>query len=332
MGGKLFELGRVSQPEYLEIEKELIAYLENKFPTEGETPKFRIPRFYSSKPDFGDVDILLSSSVTTDWPKLREEIAQDLGVTNYKTKGDLSMVYKDKIQVDVMVFPDEYMDATWQFLCYNDLGNLLGKHYRRFNLKYGEKGLFYVYRRDDGNYKKDILLTRDMKKILGFLELSYDEWNRGFETLEDMFEWVIACKYFTAQPFIKLTATTNKRVKLRTTMRKFVEYIAANQVEKAFDFKERDEYLPMIMNYFSDVPLQDLLDAEKVKEERDEIIKKKFNGSLVMKKFPELKGPRLGTFLKQFKAQYDDFDEAILGMSDDEVNVALDSFYASGSY
>jgi len=320
------ELGRVSQAEYLEIERELVKYLEQKFRRDGKA-SYRIPRFYKSKPDFGDVDILLSDAVIEDWKVLQEEIAKDLAVTQYKTKGDLSMAYKDKIQVDVMVCKDECLDSTWQFLCYNDLGNLLGKHYRRFNLLYGEKGLFYVYRRESGGYRKDILLTRDMKKILGFLELSFEEWDSGFDTLEKMFDWVIACKYFTVTPFVELTTNTAKRAKLRTTMRKFVQYVQDNNIQKNYEFQPKDTYLPMIMEYFSDVPLADLIQHEKTQEEREKAIKSKFNANIIMKRFPDLKGPKLGKFIAYVKAQYDDFDATIVDMEPEAIETALDKYY-----
>ena len=328
MGGKLFELGRTPQEEYVKIEKELLDYLSHKFPVgEGKDVPYRIPRYYRSKPDFGDVDILLSNEVIDDWKTLREDIVKDLGPTDYECKSWLSMAYKNQIQVDFMPIDANLLIPTWQFLCYNDLGNLLGKHYRRFNLKYGEKGLFYVYRRDEGGYKKDIFLTSDMKRILGFLELSFEEWDAGFETLEEMFEWVIACKYFTCVPFRNLTKVTSKRARLRTTMKKFVEYVEEKNIQKAYPFEEKSVYIPKIIEYFPDVPLENLIQQEKELEARANVIKSKFNGKLVMAKYPELKGPSLGKFLAKFKESFDDFEDSIYHLPQDEIIQKLESFY-----
>jgi len=327
MGGKLFELGRVEKEKYIEIEKELIEYMNNKFPSDKVT--FRIPRYYQSKPDFGDVDILLSHSAIENWNILRKEIIKDLNVSNFKLGKELSMAYKDMIQVDIMPTPEGQLDATWQFLCYNDLGNLLGKHYRRFNLKYGEKGLFYVFRRsDDSSYKKDILLTTDMRKILGFLELSFEEWDAGFKTLESMFDWVIACKYFTCSPFINLTKNTSKRAKLRTTMRKFVQYVEDNNITKDYGFdSDKHVYFPKIIEYFSDIPLVDIIEKEKQLELIEEDVKSKFSGNIIMGKYPTLQGPSLGKFISQYKNQFSDFTNDIHNMSKEQVIESIDSFY-----
>lgn len=327
MGGSLFELGRCPREDYLEIENELKEYFEKKFPPCDSQVRFRIPRYYDSKPDFGDVDILVASSALKD-KNIFSEIANELGVTKYSRKGGLSMVYKDKIQVDVMSTDDKYLDTTWQFLCYNDLGNLLGKHYRRFNLKYGEKGLLYVYRRNNSSgYTKEILLSQNMEKILNFLELSFAEWDAGFKTLEDMFDWVISCKYFTAAPFINLTKNTAKRAKLRTTMKRFVQYVEDNNITKEYDYKPKDEYLPTIMEYFSDVPLADIIRDEKLKEEREDLIRSKFSGNIVMKLIPELSGRELGQFIANFKSQYADFDSSICEMTPEEIEKKILSFH-----
>ena len=332
MGGKLFGLDRVPREEYLEILQTLRTYLDKKFADateQAKRPVYRIPRWYDSKPDFGDVDILLAKSAAPNWTELRKEIAQELGVTRYETKGDLSMCYQDRIQVDIMPVPDQYLDTTWQFLCYNDLGNLLGKIFRRFNLKYGEKGLFYVYRRtNDESYRKDILLTQDMPRILGFLKLSYEEWDQGFSTLENMFDWVIACPYFTSKPFHNLTTATSKRARLRTTMRKFVDYVEQNNVQKEYPFEEdRSLYIPMIEEYFPEVGLAATLAEEETKAEREAVVKSKFNGRLIMQTYPALKGPSLGQFIQKFKEQFEDFDNAIYEMDAETLNQQVESFY-----
>jgi hypothetical protein len=61
MGGNLFKLGRKPKLEYLEIETEIRSYLDQKI---GDT--YRIPRFYGDKPDFGDMDILVSDAVANE--------------------------------------------------------------------------------------------------------------------------------------------------------------------------------------------------------------------------------------------------------------------------
>src|SRR3990167_4440435 len=251
MGGSLFELGRLPAKEYQEVEQRLKSYFDAKYGTSA----YKIPRFYSNKPDFGDVDILLSYDAQKDWSN-KEQIVSDLSVTQYKqAKNILSLAFENKIQVDISIIPEDMLQTTWQFLCYNDLGNILGKIFRRFNLKYGEFGLAYVFRREkDQRYKKDIILTKSMEDILRFLELSHDKWLTGFESLEEMFDWVINSPYFTVVPFVKLTTNTKKRAKLRTTISKFITYISENKIEKAYPFdSDRTIYFDKICQFFPEV-------------------------------------------------------------------------------
>ena len=74
MGGNLFNLGRRKREDYLSIEADMRAYLDQKF---GDL--YRIPRYYRLKPDFGDMDIVLSAkAITTTWQALKASITEDL--------------------------------------------------------------------------------------------------------------------------------------------------------------------------------------------------------------------------------------------------------------
>ena len=76
MGGNLFKLGRLPKDEYLKVEATIKPYLDKKL-----GGFYRIPRYYFSKPDFGDLDIIVSSEVITDgWDTLKAAIIQDLAL------------------------------------------------------------------------------------------------------------------------------------------------------------------------------------------------------------------------------------------------------------
>jgi len=318
MGGQLFGLGRLDAAEYKLVEQQLIEYL-TRLCGEGN---FLIPRYYRAKPNFGDVDVLISKSKVPSWtPELINQIINDLQISQHKRdKHILSLAYQNKIQVDFSIIPESELRSNWQFLCYNDLGNLLGKMYRRFNLKYGEKGIFYVYRRSESAYRKDVLLTTDMEKILGFLELSFAEWDAGFETLDEMFGWVVNCKYFTVAPFKNLAASTSKRAKVRTTVQKFLEYIERHQIDKCYPYAEKNEYLPKIIEYFAqDIDLATLIENERQLELRENVIREKFNGNMVMEIFPELQGPSLGLFMKEFRSTFANFNDEIYSMPSEAI-------------
>lgn len=191
-------------------------------------------------------------------------------------------------------------------------------------------GLFHVFRRASGNYRHDVLLSRDWRRILGFLELGYERWNEGFETLEEMFDWVISCKYFSVRPFLHRSRTTSVRAEQRTTVREFIAYLENKNVTRAYPFAEdRSVYLPKIADFFSDVDLYGAIERERELEEFDRKVQAKFNGKLVMGLFPELKGKELGHFIRRFKSQYEHFATAMYQLSQEQIVTALRQFHAA---
>lgn len=324
MGGNLFKLGRLPRNEYLQIEGEIRQYLDKKL---GKN--YRIPRYYGDKSDFGDLDVIVSNDFNqTTWENVRQEIISDLGIIDFKTVGHvLSTVYKN-FQVDYFLISPIYFESTYNFFCFNDLGNILGKICRRFNLKYGEQGLAYVFRREDGNYKKDILLTQDFAKICEFLRVDYQKWKDGFANLAEMFEWAIASPYFSVQPYFDPSKTLEKRTSQRQTMQKFVEYLHEKKIDKTYEyFENRDDYLPWITENFPEANLIEKIQAEKQREEIANQIKAKFNGKLLMQLLPQLKGKELGEFIIKFKENFLDFDTFILDNSQQTINEAIIKFF-----
>lgn len=324
MGGNLFKLGRLPRNEYLQIEGALRQYLDQKL---GDG--YRIPRYYRSKPDFGDVDIIISdAAIQTSWQDLRMEFVHDLGIREYKSAGAVfSTVYRN-FQVDFFCREQHYVESTYNYLSFNDIGNILGKIFKRFNLKYGEQGLLYVFRRADGHYQKDLEVSKDFKRIFEFLQLDYTHWELGFDTLDEMFRWAVASPYFSVHPYQEQDATTTQRVKERTTMRRFVEWLESEGVTQRYIFLEdRDAYLPMINDFFSEANLLEKIAQERQRESVLMQLREKYSGKIVMHLFPDLQGAELGAFMRNFQAQWEDY-EAVLGeMKAEEIQSRLKMFY-----
>src|SRR5690606_24043094 len=167
MGGNLFKLGRLPRSEYRVIEDVVREYLDGLL---GDG--YRIPRYYASKPDFGDLDVVVSSAAIEaigGWDRFREAIASGLGVTQSKSVGHVYSTVVRDFQVDYFIRAPELLEPTYHYLSFNDLGNLIGKIFRRLGLKYGEDGLSYVFRRESQpSYKHELLVSRDWPRILGF--------------------------------------------------------------------------------------------------------------------------------------------------------------------
>ncbi|MFT5687042.1 MAG: hypothetical protein ACI8RZ_007999 [Myxococcota bacterium] len=316
MGGNLYKLGRLPRTEYLAVEARLRTYLDGKL---GQ--HYRIPRYYGSKPDFGDVDIVVSeAAITTTWDDLRDEIIADLNVTRFQSTGAVfSTVYAD-FQVDYFVRPARYFDITYAFLCFNDLGNLLGKIFRRMNLKYGERGLQYVFRRADGNYKRDIDVCLDIRRICEFLELDFAHWEAGFATLEEMYRWLIVSPWFSVEPYRDPSRTTRARVKNRPTIRRFLEWLDEESIDKRIDYPPREDWLPRIIAAFPEAGLPEIIAEEQAREVRVAAVKARFGGKRVMLLIPGLSGQQLGEFIKTFKDGFADFEVEVSQLDPAEVD------------
>jgi hypothetical protein len=324
MGGKLFNLGRISRDRYLKIEMAMREYLDCKVGTDA----YRIPRYYSTKPDFGDMDIIIRLSDSTTWQTLRQEFVTDLGVTETKSGGGVFSTVYQGLQVDYFTAAPEFFESTYNYLSFNDLGNLLGKICRRFNLKYGEEGLAYVFRRQGGNYKKDLGVSTDFAEICRFLELDYDRWLQGFDELADVFEWVIASPYFSVRPYIDQSTSLEKRVKERTTIQKFLTYLEEQQITKEYQYLEnRDDYLPWIAEQFPTADLLARIAVEKQLDERSIAVKAKFNGDRIMELLPNLSGKTLGAFIVQLKEQMPDFEEYVLTQEQETIDQMILNYF-----
>ncbi len=326
MGGKLFNLGRLPKVKYIEIEKKLRTYLDQKL---GEL--YRIPRFYEDKTDFGDVDVLVSSAALENgnWEKLKKEITEDLGIVDHKTAGNIFSTVYENFQVDFFIEHQKYFECSYAFLCFNDIGNLIGRIFKRFNLKYGNKGLVYVFRRADNHYSRDIEVCKDFEKIFSFLGLNYQKWLSGFASKKEMFEWVIASPYFSVTPYLKISTRMEKRRNERPTIQAFLTYIEEHNIKKTHTYEEKDSYIPMIHEFFPESNLIEEITKEKKREKLILAIREKYNGKIIMNLFPSLTGKDLGKFMKDFQAQYDDYEKTLFELSTQEIERALNSFFTN---
>lgn len=324
MGGKLFNLGRIPKKQYLEIEKKMCFYLDNHF-----SDYYKIPRFYANKADFGDVDILVSSELMEKmtWAEFKKTIITDLAIDHHESsKGIFSVIYEN-FQVDFILQNKNYFESTYSFLCFNDIGNIIGKIFKKFNLKYGENGLLYVFRRQDNHYAKDLLISTNFEKIYAFLGLDYQKWLIGFESKEEMFNWVISSPYFSVQPYIEMSNRMEKRQKERPTIAYFLDYLEEKKITKNYTFQERDTYLPLINDFF---PKANLISGIKEEQEREQfvlLLKEKYNGKLIMKMFPILEGKVLGKFMNDFQEQFENYEKYLSEMTKQEIEKELRLFF-----
>lgn len=323
MGGNLFRLGRKPRAEYLEIEAEVRRCLDGLV---GDG--YRIPRYYASKADFGDLDVVLSRAAVDalgGFEAFCAAITTPLDIRQSKSTGHVYSTVVRELQVDYFIREPELLDATYHYLSFNDLGNLIGKIYRRMGLKYGEEGLCYVFRRArQESYKRDLPLSRDWPRILGFIGLDVPAWEAGFDTLENMFAWVVASPWFSVAPYEQTSRTTERRAAARPTMARFLAWLEAQQIDKRHVyFEDRERYVPMIAAAFPEAALERTLALERALEAEAERLREKFSGELVAA-WTGLEAKPLGVFLRRFKRDYP--DSKLVAMTADEIRAAVESF------
>lgn len=223
MGGNLFKESK--RMESKEEFQNAIQEQRVRFPN----LKLIGPRQLKDKETFGDLDMLVETGHA-------EEIRKVLDAEGLKhsTNGRvLSYLDPNNYQVDLIQIPEDRLMYAWCFFSDGDLGNILGRMVKNvYHLKNSFLGLYYVYRPDDtGNYNQEFLVSLCYEELIILLGLNIQKWQRGFETQDELFEWIYASKYLNTGIF-KLENLNNKN-RVRDRKRKFynawLEFLAGKE-------------------------------------------------------------------------------------------------------
>lgn len=278
---------------------------------------------YENKETFGDLDIIVSKK---DSPIL---VPNDIS-TLFKSKDSYinsnvwSFEYKD-FQVDLILTPPSDVNIGLFYFSYNDFGNLLGRIFHKFGLKFGHDGLFYIIR--DGDYHfKEVLLSKDPRTILSFLGLSFSRYTEGFSNLEDIFKFVSSSPYFNPDIYLldNLNHQSRTRDRKRTTYNAFLKWCADQHNLTHFEFPPKDQSLKQACEFFPFLGIE-LINAQR-EIERKRLVKQKFNGEIIGKR-TGLSGRNLGEFMVFFKNSYDSkeiFEEGILSTPEPVIKDLID--------
>ena len=316
MGGNALitvETRRYDRDEYFELEAEVLLKLRAALPT----CRVEAIEAYHTKPSFGDMDIIVENKNNakkilnrklSEW-KIKEIV---------KNRDCWSIAYGD-FQVDLIFMEEEYFSSTLNYFSFNDIGNLLGRVSRQYGFKLGHRGLNYVLMRKT-SLLKDINVTNDYMQALEFIGYDSERYKQGFETLEDMFEFVINNSHF--DPDIFLLENRNYVARTRDSQRKnysaFLKYIK----DKEFPLNliaDKEKELERGFDTFKGFKLKHDAVFEKLRIKS--IIKKKFNGKIILE-ITGYKGTDLGLFyhfmIKQIQNE-GDTDEFFLEKEELEI-------------
>jgi hypothetical protein len=166
-----------------------------------------------SKTSYGDIDILVSRPKSSPKPPSTQIIAKNLSAVRvFTTPGShttsFALPYPNRsdayVQVDVHLCPPGTFH--WQLFhqSHGDIWNLLGTTIRPFGLTANDAGLHLrIPEIEELNRKRGMLLmTRQPDEVLDFLGLDPDVYAQPFESVEVMYEFVVACRFFRGGTYV----------------------------------------------------------------------------------------------------------------------------------
>jgi hypothetical protein len=322
MGGSAIKstpIRRYNRAEFDNIAQHMIERLGKHFKNVG------VPLFYRNKPDFGDLDILVSTDGFNYRGGMREFIQDEFNPNEIHHNANVWSFDFQEFQIDIITCSSENFQINLDYLSWNDCGNLLGKLAHAAGLKFGQSGLFYRHKDSEGQKLGDIHITRDMQAICEVLDVDYDTWAKGFDTLEEIFEFITSSQYFNkkAVQLDQLDRINRERDKKRKTYMAFIEFC-----DKKFPDTNDDEGFDK-KKIFKDVNKrfpEAKLEINKRKLDynhaRRLYINSKFNGKMVIDEFgfegKEL-GDKLNCFREYIEDVFKDYDTFILNNNEDEI-------------
>lgn len=305
MGGKAFpnlKTARLDKNGFMTVATACMARLERQFPDN----QFKVIDSYRSKESFGDLDILWCG------PSIeRESMRQALKASHTQPNGPVTSfaipLNEEMIfQVDLIHVQCNEMESASSYFAFNDLGNLLGRIFHRMGLKLGHKGLCFVVREDgnDSHAIKEVVLTRSWKEALEFVGYDFETWQKGFDTLEDVFRFAVN-NPLANRTIFRLDETNHQarvRDRKRKTYQEFLRWVhdPANGIPEN-EMIPKSELRAMYLQKAFDTFPQFKSEFNAIQKEMDERreAKRKFNGDLV-RGLTGLEGQDLGNFMRSF--------------------------------
>lgn len=310
MGGRCIESSRrVPRDVYDEVLKEVSEFLKETF----SSKVLEVP-FYRSKPDFGDLDVvvniesLLSENAPDRFEVLKHALKSRFHSRQVSVNDNIvSFEYRSApseehgFQVDLLAFPEKEMNVAQTYFSYNDLGNLMGRVAHKMGLVYGHRGLLYLVR-ENTHLLETLVVSQDTSRIFEFLGFDKKRFEEGFETLEDIFMYAKSTPYFNAEMYALENRNHRDRTRdrKRSTYRSFLESL--NGEVSSYPFPEdKSVWLPKIDEAFPGFKEQRL--AVLNRHEMKKKLKLLFNGHLVGEA-TGLQGVELSQCMSSIQKQY----------------------------
>ena len=276
----------------------------------------------SKLPNYGQLNstfIVLSSKNEAE-PSVKKIIEdfKEFGVIleqNRGVKNSHSIFFGGSTKVRVLyAHTQEEFDWLYDYHSYSS-SVIFGKLFKKAFFKYNEIGLRYIEYAFSKSHKYEIgehIVTKDFKAILDIFELDYEEFKKGFNTIEEFFAFIIKTPYLKIEKFTDLEKEAKNE-----TLQKFQEYLILNKVQndnyKSFKQERVIWMFPALIDEMANL-------KEKAKKKIEVV--NKFNGQSIIEMIPEVKPTDIGRIMGEFRDSFDSkeaFKEFITERSKDEI-------------
>jgi hypothetical protein len=155
--------------------------------------------------------------------------------------------------------------------------------------------------------------------IFQFIGLDYDRFLSGFDNLSDVFDFLISSPFFNPDKFKvdKMNVIDSRKFSRRNSFNLFVEYINSKIFPDLILKIDKNDILKEANYYFSDSNLLDGIESLKSLESKKRLLNSKFNGRIIMDRYPHISGKLLGEYINKFKSIKD--EEFFLNNSIDDI-------------
>ena len=250
MGGRAFRSGpnplnvvRLSTKQYIQLrdhyQRFVISYMTMSLDPADFIGSILL-KFYNravvppeapEKSDHGDIDVLVDEEL---FNFNVQDLKQALGADAY-TKGGRASSFAIRIpedsskyfQLDVHLCKKGCFEWENVIYAYGDLWHIIGSVVTRFGFAINDSGLHARVEESDEVNKKDclLLLTSEPQEMMEFLGLDSPRYEKGFSTLDELFEWAISTPLFRTKFFQKETII-GKQERMREKRPMYSNFVA----------------------------------------------------------------------------------------------------------
>lgn len=314
MGGnalKTVSTRRYSADEYFKLTPKVI----NIITLLEDVMRVEIIPAYNFKESFGDCDVLYTTY--TGQPIDAAILADAFKSTETVRNSEVTSLDFHEFQIDLIYIQPDCFDYGMSYFKFNDCGNLVGKLAHQYGLKHGHKGLVLPLRNKDNKFS-EVLLTQDHTETLKFLGLSIEAFNRGFDTLGDIFEFIAASPIYSPDLYLleNLNSIAKIRDRKRDTYRKFLEFGCSYTGPRSTKIVDKSECLETIFKFFPKA--LPIYNSEMAKIALIQVAKEKFNGDIVSE-WTGLTDIRLGKFMKILRSDFYFTNEVICYLTTEQI-------------